>query len=375
MVLKNVNVSGDGDYKGGLVGQNNGTISNAGVAGFVSGRHEVGGLVGINQGTVKNSYSSGEVQGKGHRVGGLVGRNSGRIMRSYSTANVTANAPKVDKVEERLSTHQFELAGGLGGLVGGNIGSVVGSYATGRVSGNVHRVGGLVGYSIMFHKVGPEIFASYATGNVSSSGRLVGGLAGYNETPISASYSLGSVSGGGTVGGLVGLGGRVFPRDNGHQCPGCAIHQSGITASYWNFQAYGQTATTTLHLDGRFAHFPTAASQTTSELQQTTGYTGIYALWDDLRDSSGASYAWDFGTSLDFPVLRDTGPSVAAQRARLPDAFVPAGPVMSPDELRVASLIDYDRDDDGLIEVYNLEQLDAIRYDVSGSGDPKPKPR
>ncbi len=374
VVLKAVNVSGDGDYKGGLVGQNNGTINNAGLAGSVSGRHELGGLVGINWGTVKNSYSSGEVNGKGYRVGGLVGRNAGRIERSYSTANVTANAPGVGKVEEeRLYYGQLELAGGLGGLVGGNSGSVVSSYATGQVSGNVHRVGGLVGYSTMFQTVGPEIFASYATGDVHSSGSLVGGLTGYHQTPISASYSLGSVSGGDQVGGLIGRGGSVYWKHTGHKCSGCAVHKGGITASYWNFQAYGQTATITLHLNGRFSHFPTGASRTTAELQQPTGYTGVYTDWDDLRDNRGDSYAWDFGTSLDFPVLRDTGPSVAAQRARLPDAPVSAGPVMSPDELRLASLNDYDRDDDGLIEVSNLEQLHASRYDIWGNGDPNYK--
>ena len=30
---------------------------------------------------------------------------------------------------------------------------------------------------------------------------------------------------------------------------------------------------------------------------------------------------------------------------------------------------DYDADDDGLIEVSNLEQLDAIRYDTDGNGE------
>ena len=30
--------------------------------------------------------------------------------------------------------------------------------------------------------------------------------------------------------------------------------------------------------------------------------------------------------------------------------------------------VDYDTDDDGLIEVANLAQLDAIRYDMDGNG-------
>ena len=31
---------------------------------------------------------------------------------------------------------------------------------------------------------------------------------------------------------------------------------------------------------------------------------------------------------------------------------------------------DYDRDDDGLIEISTLEQLDAIRHDLNGDGKP-----
>ena len=35
---------------------------------------------------------------------------------------------------------------------------------------------------------------------------------------------------------------------------------------------------------------------------------------------------------------------------------------------RNVSLVDYDRDDDGLIEISTLEQLDAMRYDIDGNG-------
>ena len=34
------------------------------------------------------------------------------------------------------------------------------------------------------------------------------------------------------------------------------------------------------------------------------------------------------------------------------------------------STIDYDADDDGLIEISNFAQLNAIRYDLDGNGDP-----
>ncbi len=45
ITLADVDVSGGGDRTGGLVGENNGTISDASVSGTVSGRHDLGGLV------------------------------------------------------------------------------------------------------------------------------------------------------------------------------------------------------------------------------------------------------------------------------------------------------------------------------------------
>lgn len=44
--------------------------------------------------------------------------------------------------------------------------------------------------------------------------------------------------------------------------------------------------------------------------------------------------------------------------------------VGSPVEAQSASTVDYDIDDDRLIEVSNLEQLDAVRYDLDGHGIP-----
>ena len=38
--------------------------------------------------------------------------------------------------------------------------------------------------------------------------------------------------------------------------------------------------------------------------------------------------------------------------------------------VNAANTVDYDRDDDGLIEIRRLAQLDAVRYDANGNGDP-----
>ena len=55
-----------------------------------------------------------------------------------------------------------------------------------------------------------------------------------------------------------------------------------------------------------------------------------------------------------------------------PACPAPNHPVFSNPEPRPVPSVrgDYDADDDGLIEVANLQQLDAIRYDLEGKGDP-----
>ena len=180
--LVNVSVRGN-NYTGGLVGKNDGTVSNSYATGNVSGDWYVGGLVGYNDlATVSNSYSTGSVSG-GSNVGGLAGLNYyGTVSNSYSTGNVSGGYD-------------------VGGLVGYNgLATVSNSYSTGNVSG-YEDVGGLVGYNL-----GATVSNSYSTGSVSG-GSNVGGLVGRNyfDSTVSNSYATGSVSGSKYVGGLVGL--------------------------------------------------------------------------------------------------------------------------------------------------------------------------
>jgi hypothetical protein len=109
-----------GSFVGGLVGDNNGTISNSYVTGDVlaniPGKMSVGGFVGWNHGTINNSYTVGNVSGN-NIVGGLVGYNTGTINRSYASGNVSGN-------------------GSVGGLVGDNSGGTISnSYYDERKSG------------------------------------------------------------------------------------------------------------------------------------------------------------------------------------------------------------------------------------------------
>jgi len=87
-----------------------GVVQNIGVVNAdVAGNLGVGGLLGYNDGTVSNSYSAGNVTGEG-AVGCLVGTNyKGTVSDSYSAGNVTGQV-------------------GVGGLVGASTGSVSNSY-------------------------------------------------------------------------------------------------------------------------------------------------------------------------------------------------------------------------------------------------------
>ena len=193
------------------------------------------------------------------------------------------------------------------------------------------NVGGLVGANW-----DGEIRASYSTArvNMSESTNQVngsfGGLLGWSRGgTTTASYAAGPVTGSGTVtayGGLVGY----------------ASNSASIIASYCDAgvstrancvgNAHGSVVTNE------------ATATTTAALQDPTDYEGIYANWNiHLFDDPRSDYPWKFGTSSEYPSLN----TPAQRNALLPD---------------------YDRDDDGLIEVANLDQLDAIREDVNSDG-------
>jgi hypothetical protein len=113
---------------GGLVGDNNGTISNCSSTGIVSGNNNVGGLVGNNNysGTILCSDAGNRVTGAGY-VGGLAGKNDNKVAYCYATGTVTG----ITKV---------------GGLTGENgySGTITYCYATTSVTGTT-GAGGLVG--------------------------------------------------------------------------------------------------------------------------------------------------------------------------------------------------------------------------------------
>ena len=178
---------------GGLAGQNEGNIMGSYASGVVEGvgrRGNIGGLVGSNQGRITNSYANGIVTGN-LRVGGLVGQSKGSIMGSYASGAVAGDNWVGGLVGENSKdasiTHSQAINAitgddYVGGLVGKNLGRIMSSYASGAVAGN-NQVGGLVGEN----STGTSIANSYATGTVK--GHLyIGGLVGQGIAEVTNSY-------------------------------------------------------------------------------------------------------------------------------------------------------------------------------------------
>ena len=209
-----------------------------------------------------------------------------------------------------------------------------------------------------------DIVACYATGAVTGTGDgmgqnrgQVGALAGYagvnaRAATVHSSYSHASVTGIVSVGGLVGYGWHITMTNsyatgavtrasgNSHAFGGLLgwFNSGSVTASYCDTDTGGQSRCGTrtsqaLPVDG-------AIGKTTAELKNPTAYTGIYSTWTGYKNGvADDDLPWDFGTSSDYPTL-----------------------VYHIDD------IDYDADNDNLIDISNLAQLDVIRYDRNGNG-------
>ncbi|MFW6142201.1 MAG: GLUG motif-containing protein, partial [Candidatus Saliniplasma sp.] len=151
----------------GLFGYTNGAeIKDIELTGVdVTGEQRVGGLVGYNNGLISNTSASGEVEGtSGYYNGVLVGYNfdSGEVHFSHSSGTVTGT-------------------NGLGGLCGLNLGTISDSYSTADVIATGNYIGGFVGE----HRGG--ITNAYSIGEVSGSS-YVGGFVGWNSGTVENSF-------------------------------------------------------------------------------------------------------------------------------------------------------------------------------------------
>ena len=83
----NVTPGGSRSSIGGIVGENNGTITGCSFDGTVEGKDTVGGIVGKNKGEVRECSASGEIHGE-LSVGGIAGENNGFLAECRNEADV-----------------------------------------------------------------------------------------------------------------------------------------------------------------------------------------------------------------------------------------------------------------------------------------------
>ena len=247
-------------------------------------------------------------------AGSLVGSNAGTVTASYAAGTVNINVGGV--------TNANSIAGGLTGH-NASTGAAQASFANVTVSATHNSasaiIGGLTGQN------DGNLRASYATGAVAVTGNTrftkAGGLAGNNGGTITASYARGKVTatGSGAAGGGL-VGGN--------------LRNGRVVASYWDTTISGQSGSAG------------GTGQSSSALQGASGYnySGIYAGWNlNLDGVAGGDSPWYFRGVNQYPILVYGA-------------------------MRDFPLWDYDADNDQLIEVNNLAQLNAIRWDLNADG-------
>ncbi len=277
------------DYVGGLIGRGeaNTQISNCYSSAEVFGGTYIGGLIGSNNGNISDSYTTGKVTGYGYDAGGaggLAGTSSGDITNCYATGEIIG----------------YLHTGGLVGQNGG--GNITNCYATGDVTSNTNT-GGLVGH--IFSSGG--ITNCYATGDVTGT-TYTGGLVGYQNGTITNSFSDGDVTGNNTVGGITGCAytgsiinnsyanGKISGTSNIGGLVGSIYRDSNISDSIWNSAKTPQGIG-----EDRGGTSTNNKGLTTSEMNNPDNWAG----WD--------TNVWDLSTFppqlKNMPVITDSGSS------------------------------------------------------------------
>ena len=266
------------------------------------------------------SRYQGDFNGNGFTINNMFINRAGDDIGLFGGIHTTTRIESLGVTNANITGRHY-----IGILVGASYGAVVACYTTGSVTSTITSgltdTGGLVG---LLNTATPpaSIHSSYSTASVNSAD-YVGGLVGRSlNSVITNSYSTGRVtrtSGAGPyIGGLIGYGSG-----------------NTITATYYDTDTSGCVTGGSAGCAGSNG----GTAQTTSALKTPTGYTGIYSAWSaNLDGVAGDDAPWAFGTSSDYPTL----------------------------VYHVE--VDYDEDNDNLIDVANLAQLNAMRYDRNGNG-------
>ena len=249
----------------------------------------------------------GDFKGNGYEVQNLtINRSAGAYQGLFGGISATSRIESLGVTNASVSASSY-----VGALTAASRGEIVACWSTGSVTSANETAGGLVGWTL------GSITSSYSHASATGTQHVGGLLGACQSCTVTNSYSTGRVtrSSGNSllVGGLMGSG-------SAHDAPG----------SYWDTQTSNWSSS---------AGSQSAVGKTTAELQNPTGYTGIYAAWNvNLDGVAGNDDPWDFKGASAYPAL-------------------------------VYHHTDYDTDEDNLIEISNLAQLNAIRWNLNGRGD------
>ncbi len=210
-----------------------GRVQNVGVVdSYISGNQNVGGVVGFNQGTVTNCYNAGTVTSTSRFVGGVVGYNYSTMRDCYNEGTVSGRTVvggvvgfSNNTVTNCYNTGSVSGNENVGGVVGYNNSIVTDCYNTGKVTGiGNNQVGGVVGYN------NSTVIDCYNTGNVNGHDE-VGGVVGYSSisSTVTNCYNTGSVSGSNYIGGVLGKNGSSDIVMNCYYLSGCATDGHRVT--------------------------------------------------------------------------------------------------------------------------------------------------
>ncbi|HQT66358.1 MAG TPA: filamentous hemagglutinin N-terminal domain-containing protein [Acetobacteraceae bacterium] len=315
-ILNTATSPGGGEPIGGFgpvagINDSAGVINNVTVSGAVTSSsgpqgRGVGGIVGYNDGTISNSFSAASVTAPNSYIGGVAGGNNGTIILSGESGQV-------------LSTSSNST---IGGLVASNFGTISQSYATGNVSaGSGSNIGGLVAVNYA------TIKQSFATGTVqggtgagntgSLNGESVGGLVGWNYSgPVSDSYATGAVSGGPSIGSAVTYVGGVIGLnyDTATNIYAAGAVSGGSGADVGALVGSGSVAN---------GFFDPALSATSKAIGNGSGSTGTFTV----SSTTGTARFGGFAPAIwTFPATPRALPYLAFQTGLFPGLAAPPPP-------------------------------------------------
>ena len=330
---ENIDITGN-IYVGGLVGENDGAVSNSWTTGRVAGYGSVGGLVGWmgwHGGTVSNSYYNyDEVLINNDRriitIGALSNEDFDQWLANDKFLDVNERLSKEDGYYLINDVSDFKQLLAFGqddslkfrlrnDLNLGNHPNFYIPYLAGEFDGNGHKIWNL---GLHFDFLAPVGLFGYigSGGKVSQLGvenvnvtgyQQVGGLVGESVGTVSKSYSTGGVTGSQNIGGLVGYD-YCTPENCGtisnsyssgivtgeRKVGGLMGARGGTTYnSFWDTETSGQATS-----DG-------GTGKTTAEMKSITTFSG--AGWNIITVANpgtrNPSYTWNIVDGHTYPFL------------------------------------------------------------------------